>query len=111
MNEELTVLVADDEPELLQAVCQLIDWQALGFRLVGRASNGLDALQLVEELQPDFLLTARTGQHRRASAKQADRRQPQNDPKRRHHARCFPHLPNQRNVSGQMQPANSTSTK
>ena len=55
MNEELTVLVADDEPELLQAVCQLIDWQALGFRLVGRASNGLDALQLVEELQPDFL--------------------------------------------------------
>lgn len=30
MNEELTVLVADDEPELLQAVCQLIDWQALG---------------------------------------------------------------------------------
>ena len=38
-------------------MCQLIDWQALGFRLVGRASNGLDALQLVEELQPDFLLT------------------------------------------------------
>ena len=31
MNEELTVLVADDEPELLQAVCQLIDWQALGW--------------------------------------------------------------------------------
>ena len=57
MNEELTVLVADDEPELLQAVCQLIDWQALGFRLVGRASNGLDALQMVEALQPDFLLT------------------------------------------------------
>ena len=57
MKEELTVLVADDEPELLGAVCQLIDWQAIGFRLVGRASNGLDALQLVEELQPDFLLT------------------------------------------------------
>ena len=57
MKEELTVLVADDEPELLGAVCQLINWQSLGFRLVGRASNGLDALQLVEELQPDFLLT------------------------------------------------------
>ena len=57
MNEKLTVLVADDEPELLGAVCQLIDWQSIGFRLVGRASNGLDALQLVEELQPDFLLT------------------------------------------------------
>ena len=57
MNEVLSVLVADDEPELLGAVCQLIDWDALGFRLVGRASNGLDALQLIEELQPDFLLT------------------------------------------------------
>ena len=50
-------MVADDEQELLGAVCQLIDWEGIGFRLVGRASNGLDALQLVEELQPDFLLT------------------------------------------------------
>ena len=53
----LSVVVADDEQELLGAVCQLIDWAGIGFRLVGRASNGLDALQLVEELQPDFLLT------------------------------------------------------
>ena len=53
----LSVVVADDERELLGAVCQLIDWEGIGFRLVGRASNGLDALQLVEELQPDFLLT------------------------------------------------------
>ena len=53
----LSVVVADDEQELLGAVCQLIDWEGIGFQLVGRASNGLDALQLVEELQPDFLLT------------------------------------------------------
>ena len=53
----LSVVVADDEQELLGAVCQLIDWEGIGFRLVGKASNGLDALQLVEELQPDFLLT------------------------------------------------------
>ena len=53
----LSVVVADDEQELLGAVCKLIDWEGIGFKLVGRASNGLDALQLVEELQPDFLLT------------------------------------------------------
>ena len=53
----LSVVVADDEQELLGAVCQLIDWAGIGFKLVGKASNGLDALQLVEELQPDFLLT------------------------------------------------------
>ena len=44
-----TVIVADDEDELREAVCSMIPWQELGFRLVGSASNGLDALQLVEK--------------------------------------------------------------
>ena len=52
-----TVVVADDEDELREAVCTMIPWQELGFRLVGSASNGLDALQLVEECQPDLLIT------------------------------------------------------
>ncbi len=52
-----TVVVADDEDELREAVCTMIPWQELGFRLVGSASNGLDALQLVEKHEPDLLLT------------------------------------------------------
>lgn len=52
-----TVVVADDEDELRQAVCTMIPWEDLGFRLVGNASNGLDALELVEKLEPDLLLT------------------------------------------------------
>ena len=52
-----TVVVADDETELREAVCTMIPWEALGFHLVGSASNGLDALQLVEQLEPDLLLT------------------------------------------------------
>ena len=52
-----TVVVADDEDELREAVCTMIPWQELGFRLVGSAGNGLDALQLVEEQEPDLLLT------------------------------------------------------
>ena len=58
MAEEFyTVVVADDEPGLLEAVCSMIRWEEIGFRLVGSAGNGLDALQLVEQLQPDLLLT------------------------------------------------------
>ncbi len=58
MHDELyTVVVADDEPELREAVCQMIRWEDIGLRLVGSAGNGLDALQLVEQLQPDLLLT------------------------------------------------------
>lgn len=52
-----TVIVADDEDELREAVCTMIPWEDYGFRLVGNASNGLDALQLVEKLEPDLLLT------------------------------------------------------
>lgn len=52
-----TVIVADDEDELRDAVCSMIPWEDCGFRLVGSASNGLDALQLVEKLEPDLLLT------------------------------------------------------
>ena len=52
-----TVIVADDEDELREAVCSMILWEEYGFKLVGSASNGLDALQLVEKLEPDLLLT------------------------------------------------------
>ena len=58
MEEQLfSIVVADDEQELLEAMCSLIDWEAVGFKLVGSAGNGLDALQMVEQLQPDLLLT------------------------------------------------------
>ena len=56
-EERFTVIVADDEAELREAVCQLIPWEKIGFRLIGSAGNGLEALQLVEKLQPDLLLT------------------------------------------------------
>lgn len=56
-RERFTVVVADDETELREAVCTMIPWEKIGFQLVGSAGNGLDALQLVEQMQPDLLLT------------------------------------------------------
>ncbi len=52
-----TVVVADDEDELRQALCAMLPWEELGFRLVGDAANGLEALELVERLEPDLLIT------------------------------------------------------
>ena len=52
-----TVVVADDEDVLREAVCTMVPWAELGFSLVGSAGNGLDALQLVEKREPDLLLT------------------------------------------------------
>ena len=56
-DQIFTIVVADDEEELREAVCRLVDWKAAGFELLGSAGNGLDALQMVEQLQPDLLLT------------------------------------------------------
>lgn len=52
-----TLIVADDEDELREAVCTMVPWQEYGFKLLGSASNGLDALQMVEQYEPDLLLT------------------------------------------------------
>lgn len=52
-----TVVVADDEKELRQALIRKVDWNSAGFTVIGEAENGAEALELVERLEPDLLLT------------------------------------------------------
>ena len=52
-----TIVIADDEMELRQALIRRIDWENIGFQVVGEAENGAEALELVEKLEPDLLLT------------------------------------------------------
>lgn len=52
-----TVVVADDEVELRDAIVKTIKWEEIGFSVVGAAENGIEALELVELLEPDLLLT------------------------------------------------------
>ena len=52
-----TVVVADDERELRQALIRRVDWKKEGFIVIGEAENGARALELVEKLEPDLLLT------------------------------------------------------
>lgn len=52
-----TMIIADDEAELREALVQTVDWESIGFRVVGEAENGVEALELVEKLNPDLLLT------------------------------------------------------
>lgn len=51
------VVIADDEDELRKAIIRKVDWEAIGFCVVGDANNGAEALELVEKLEPDLLLT------------------------------------------------------
>lgn len=52
-----TVLFADDEEEVIQVMMKKLDWASLGFQVVGIANNGVKALELVEELLPDVVMT------------------------------------------------------
>ena len=52
-----TVLVVDDEVGLRRALVEKVDWESAGFRVVGEAENGVEALDLVETLEPDLIIT------------------------------------------------------
>lgn len=51
------VLLVDDEEEVRRAIARRLDWEALGFQVVGEASNGEEALELAEQLAPDVIFT------------------------------------------------------
>lgn len=55
--ELYSVLLVDDEEEVIQIIRKKMDWEAMGFQVVGCAHNGVEALEMAEELQPDVVMT------------------------------------------------------
>lgn len=51
------VLMVDDEEDIRVGIIRKMDWEGLGFCLVGQAENGREALELAEQLHPDLILT------------------------------------------------------
>ena len=51
------VLIVDDEPKVCQLICELIDWRALNMEIVGTANDGIKALDMVREFNPDIIVT------------------------------------------------------
>lgn len=52
-----TVIIADDEKIIRESLKNEINWSDLGFKIESIAANGMEALELVEEYQPDLLIT------------------------------------------------------
>lgn len=52
-----SVLMVDDEDEVVQIIRRKINWEELGFQVCGQAKNGIEALEMAEELQPDVVMT------------------------------------------------------
>lgn len=55
--DKYKVLLVDDEEEVIHVIMKKINWEGLGFSIVGYANNGIKAFEMVEELQPDVVMT------------------------------------------------------
>ncbi len=51
------IILVDDEEEVRKSIIRQIDWESAGFKVVGDAENGEDALEKIEVLEPDMVLT------------------------------------------------------
>ncbi|WP_373233256.1 response regulator [Cohnella sp.] len=52
-----SAILVDDEVFTRKGLMKLIDWEACGFRIVDEADNGEDALDLIERVRPDVVIT------------------------------------------------------
>ncbi len=51
-----TVFIADDELTIRQGLKCIIEWESLGFKITGEASNGEEALHFILENKPDVAM-------------------------------------------------------
>ena len=51
------LIIVDDEEEVRKGMFYEIDWNALGFDGVAQAENGIEAIALIEQYQPQVILT------------------------------------------------------
>lgn len=51
------MILVDDEEDVRVSIEKKVDWNALGFEMVGSVSNGEEALELTEQIHVDVVLT------------------------------------------------------
>ncbi|WP_309122528.1 response regulator transcription factor [Paenibacillus sp.] len=56
-RELCKVLIVDDETLIRQGIKHYMNWEREGFRIVGEAANGQQALELIAETRPHILMT------------------------------------------------------
>ncbi|HHT97402.1 MAG TPA: response regulator, partial [Clostridiales bacterium] len=57
MNNLLKVILVDDEQNIINLLKLCIQWEQLNMEVVGEANCGIEALDLIDDLKPDIVLT------------------------------------------------------
>lgn len=52
-----SVLLVDDEEDVIRIIMKKLDWESMGLNIIGHAANGVEALEMAEELSPDIVMT------------------------------------------------------
>lgn len=51
------LMIVDDEEEVRHGIINSIDWSRYGFEVINEAENGQEALDIIDEIIPDVLIT------------------------------------------------------
>lgn len=51
------LVLADDEPDVREGLLHQINWQDLGFQVIETAENGREAMELIDRIVPDIVVT------------------------------------------------------
>ena len=53
----IKTIIVDDEPWICKVIEKLVDWEALGFEIIGEVHDGKEALAMILAQKPDLVLT------------------------------------------------------
>lgn len=56
-SNSIKVLIVDDEHLVRSLLKRCIDWNSIGMEIIGEASSGEDAIELVDKYKPDLVFT------------------------------------------------------
>ena len=52
-----SLMLVEDEPIVLEGMLKIIDFEALGFKVVSACGNGVEALEAYHKYRPDVVVT------------------------------------------------------
>lgn len=57
MNNYCKILIVDDELIMRQGIAHMVDWEKEGFQIIGQASNGQEAIEIIKYDTPHIVIT------------------------------------------------------
>ena len=57
MVKVLKVLITDDEQMICNLIANILDWEDMGFQIIGMANTGTDAFDIIQKEKPDVVIS------------------------------------------------------